>query len=481
MILVLNRLRQLNGNNWIVFIFLIALVSGLSSCGAGKTDTPPPEIVTPEGVKVFNPKTGKYEYKTEVVGKVDTIEWRDGSNSGNEPIESDPSQYLEEEETTTGTNTTVFDTYNVAIMIPFNTHKTNTLEGGIHGSSMSAISYYEGVKMALEKLDKEGLNLKIDVFDSKRSDSEVRALLTKSELQDAHMIIGPYSSKPLKEVAAFAKERNKILISPVNTSSSIISKSPNYIQVNPSLQTHCHSITEHAMENYEESQIVLVCRNKDVEVKRLAYFQEAKKRITGDKDVTPFREFKIDATIADEYGEIDLLPYIREDETTVFIVPSYSNEGFVSNLLRQMMSSKGQGEIVVYGMPRWQEYTKVSYDYYERLNVHISNSNFVNRDNHDVKAFYARYFEKYGGLPDDNVFKGYDATLYFGRQLKRHGTKMAEKIDSEFSQQLSTKFEFQKNGDKEAAANEDFSKINFIENKYVNILMFKDFHFQKAK
>ena len=489
MILAPNHPQLLNGNKFLNFSFIIfcllPAIILLSSCGAGKTKTPASEIITAEGRKVLNPETGKYEFPTEVTGKVDTVKWTDASPSVSDPIESDPSQYLEEESTTTTetennpNGTGVFSTYNVSIMIPFNSHKVNELEGGIHSSSMSALHFYEGAKMALDELNREGLNFNVSVMDTKRSETEVDNLLQRSTLINSHLIIGPYSKKPLLKVAEFAKKNKKPLISPVNTSNSISTENPYYVQVNPSLQSHCSAITAHALERYGADQIVLVCRNKPAEVKRLEYFQNANKEIAGSSATPKLKEFVIDAVLAEAYGELDLLPLIKEDKTTVFIIPSYSNETFISNFMRQLAISKGPNKVVVYGMPRWMEYDRISYDYYERLNVHVSSANFVDKNDFKIKEFYRKFYERYGALPTDNAFQGYDAVMYFGKQLNKHGMNFVNEIDSEVEEHLSTKYEFERNVSAADAANEKFDNVNYVENKFVNILRFKDYQFQK--
>ena len=84
-------------NSVLLFLSFFVIVTLSTSCGGGRTNTPAPEIVTPEGTKVYNPKSGRYEFPTEVTGKMDTVEWTDAGSSANDPIESDPSQYLEKD------------------------------------------------------------------------------------------------------------------------------------------------------------------------------------------------------------------------------------------------------------------------------------------------------------------------------------------------------------------------------------------------
>ncbi len=480
-----NHQQQLSGNKKSIFSFYtifsvaaIFVIVLLASCGGGRTKTPTGEIVTPQGTKVYNPNTGKYEFETDVSGKVDTVQWSDADSSVNDPIESDPSQYMGDEETPIETNETsnegsTFGTYNVAMMMPFNAHKTNTLEGGIHKNSKSALAFYEGAKLAFDKLSAEGVNLSVTVMDTKRSESETLGLLSRTELMNAHMIIGPYGTKPLTQVAEFAKREKKILISPTNTSKYITKEDPNYVQANPSLQSHCEAIMRHALKYNEETEIVLVCRDKDVEKVRLEFFQNEKMKIKGEGRLT---EYIIDAETAQQYGEMDLLPYFKEGKTTVFIVPSYSNEKFISNFMRQVAISKGPNEAVIYGMPRWMEYKTVSFDYFENLNLHLSVANFADKNESEIKDFRRMFFEKYGTLPTDNAYKGYDLALFFGRQIHKHGTGFPMQLDLEDNSYLSTKFDFQNNIPLDA--DDRLDKINYIENKYVNIIKFENYQFQ---
>jgi hypothetical protein len=192
------------------------------------------------------------------------------------------------------------------------------------------------------------------------------------------------------------------------------------------------------------------------------------------------KEYRIDPVIAQEFGELDLSQYIQEDRTTVFIVPSYSNETFVSNLMRQVEIAKVKNDVVMYGMPRWMEFERISFDYFENLQLHVSTANFIDKEDIKTKEFITKFYEKYGALPREEAFRGYDITLYSGRQLMKHGMYFKDVIDREDQQMLSTKYEFERFITPEDAANERFDKINYIENKFVNILKFEDFHFQKV-
>jgi len=368
-------------------------------------------------------------------------------------------------------------------MMPFQTDKTNTLEGGISESSLPAIQFYEGAKIALDELSNEGVSLSVSIMDTKRSETNTDYLLERGDVQNAHLIIGPYSKKPLMKVAEFAKKNKKILVSPTNTSSTVTSNNPYYIQANPSLQSHCEAIMEHALKNHEPEEIVLVVRNKSAETSRLKYFQDANKVFQGNAYAPKLKEFIIDAASAGQFEEIDLTPYMENKQKVVYIIPSYSNENFISSFLRQVAVAKGYVpgiEVVVYGMPRWMTYERVSYDYFENLKVHLSNANYADRDEFDTKEFRRQFYERYATLPTEKAFAGYDMVKYFGLQLKKNGLKLKDKIELEPYDGLSTKYSFEKNVSAESVSNENLSKVNYIENKHVNILKFENYTFKVA-
>ena len=278
-----------------------------------------------------------------------------------------------------------------------------------------------------------------------------------------------------------AKQNRTPLISPLSPSSNVASDNPYFIQVSPYLNSHCQAITKHARQRYAADKIVLVVRNKKAEISRLKYFQESNQAFEGTEDTKRLMEFIVTDESAD-FNEMDVAPYLKDGDTTVFIVPSWSNESFIYSLLRKIQVAKVEqgieNEVVVYGMPQWMGYERISYDYYEQLNVHISNASFADPSSEKVKKFKKDFYSKYGAVPELEAFIGYDVMLYFGRMMAKHGTYFQDRLDIEEAAYLQTKFDIVREVPMSAVLEEDYSKTNLFENKYVNILKFKDYYFQ---
>ncbi len=475
-----NLLQRSNGNSYVLFL-LIACWS-VSACNAfkkvprdgGKDNEELEEI---QGAKVYNPKTGRWEYPTEVTQNMDTVQWRRPADDVASPITSDSDLPDTSGEVPPSSKK---ESYNIAVMLPFMTENFNDLSTRINRKSDLAIQFYGGMKMAFDQLSSRGVKLKISVHDTQASEHTTKSLLLQQSLQEADLIVGPVAKDNIKLVADFAKTNKKPMVSPLSPSINVTEENPWYLQVSPSLEAHCKAITRHALQHHQPSQIVLVCRDKKAETSRLKYFQEANYEEAGSTNTSRLKEFIVTSQSAD-YGEMDVKPYIQEGRTTVFIVPSWSNESFVYSLLRNISIAKGNNKVVVYGMPQWMKYEQISYDYYENLHLHVSSDSYIDSNDEDIKNFRRNFYYRYGTVPTDYAYEGFGVMQYFGDHLYRGGTQFQQQIDQNDDHLLHTRYRFDPvvipTGD-----SEDYdTAIDRYENRYVNILQFKDYYFQMAE
>ncbi len=511
MILVPNLRQPLNGNNWLLLVSAMLL---FQSCELFKPLQPvekPDKSAKPkedktldevQGRKVYDPESGTYVViETAPVEKMDTIRWKDVLVDPKQIIRSSQEAYLVEEkakqaevlqsgEIAPGVKTELLSSYNVSVVLPFLSDRFSTTTNALPPNADWALNFYGGVKMALEDLGSEGLNLNLSVIDGKEtSDATAQQVIrSNQDLQKAHLVIGPYRRETAVFLADFAQRYNsdsdprndKIIFSPYSTATDITLNNPGYIQVNPSLQTHCEAITRHVRQRYRPEQVVLVCRDKEQEVKRLKYFQEENARLSGGFNVQPFREFVVPENA--DINNADLLSLIRFSDTTVFILPTWSNETFVYSFLRRLdLARRANTTIMVYGMPQWMSYEIIDYDYYERLNVHVSSNTFLDPLSTEVQFFKRRFFDRYGAVPKDEAYLGYDVMLYCGRMLKKYGTKFQYALEQERAQMLHTQFDFERVVIPTTTGADRFQPIQRFENKYVNILRFQDYHFKLAE
>ncbi len=448
----------------------------LPSSGGTTTSTPKP-----------NPIPEDKKKPTDVTTPVDTVVWKDNPmdkyppiTSGNPSTTSTPSRPTPAENPTnndnsdTNNNVESGQTYKVAVVLPFLTDKLAG-DGTYSEKSKPTLDFYAGAKMAFEQLEKEGISLKINVFDTKASEAETQDIFSKRDVRKADLIIGPVRTANLRIAAPIAKENRVPLIAPLNPSDDITTDNPYYVQVTPSLKSHCDAIMTHARKKYRPEQIVLVCRNKPAETERLKYFQSMNATINGAAG-NKIQELVI-SDESPELSKLDLAPYIKGTQPMAFIIPSWSSEAFIHGFLRKLGALR-RNNIAVYGMPQWMEYENIELDLLDRGNIYVSSASFQNPNSPELTDFKRSFFQKYGKAPETEAISGYDVMTYFGRLLNKRGANFLNVLEQEKAQMLGTTFDFQRVFPSPTSGGDATLGFDRYENKFIHILRFKDSTFQ---
>lgn len=441
-------------------IFLSILSLSLSACDALKpAQNGDVKTKKPTDYTVQNPpKTTQ--------SKVDTVYWRTDPTVPppitNTTVPSKPTDVVPPLDNNTNntnsnnsTTTTTKGRVEMALLLPFFSDNFVETASSTPSKSQFALDYYAGVKLALDTLSTLSLNLNVSVIDSK---SSFNSLISRYEVSRADVLMGPIEKENVLAAMNYATQNGKTFISPYFPSSDLTSSNPNFVQVKPSLKTHCENIVRHVRSQSGDKNVVLV--GLTGEVSRFEYFQEATKLYGGSR----IDEYKIE-----DETNYNIEPYIEATGTTVFIVPSW-NENFVAGFLRKLAASPRKNQVMVYGMPQWMDFPKTVQNSFESLRVRVSSSTFIDANSPEVKQFKARFQSKYGKQPNSDAFLGYDVMLYFGKMMMNYGSKFTFGLDREAASVLHTQFAFAPIY--RPQIDDTGNNIAKYENKYVNILKY---------
>lgn len=456
MISVLNRLQLLSGNRIIAILVLAFL---LSSCGG-----------TDKAVRNTSKTRSTRTTDTKVTGikkkkKVKEVEWTEVKDDKKPPITNPPAFTLlkpgiEKE-----------DVYDITYFIPF--------DAGNYMNSASKsdrfIQYYSGMLVATNILEKEGVRLNINVVDEKKRKFET---IIRDEVNgDTDAIVGPYSRKALKVAAQYSKSRQIPLVSPWQASSKITSNNPYYVQLRPDLDEHYYSIFEDIKKNFDEEEIYIAGREVNVnDGKRIKKLQRMAKDVWGDSDENILIEAMLNQDSID-IGETAFDSIFVEDKPIVVIIPNWSfeDEGFIYGCLRRLSVEKGLSEVIVYGMPIMMESEKINFDYYSSLNMRVARSKFVDERDYDVARFKRDFVNKYGALPSDDAYEGYDNLMFIGRNLNAYGKHFQYYMNEDQGYYLQAGYKVEPST--KNSPDDGPKEVNYFVNKNVDIIEFKENRF----
>lgn len=384
--------------------------------------------------------------------------------------------------------------YKVVILMPFMSKgfvPAPTKE--IPVRSIKAIEFYEGALLALDSLKSEGVNLFVEVFDSQRDTTVVKDLLTKRSFQEADLIIGPIITPNVRLVAEFAKTNEKTFISPFNSRGDITKDNPYYVQINPSFGVHSKTIIEHI--HQIESEVMRTPMEKNMLILgmeydsvRVAALQESYANYKNDINATLPTLIRNSPTIDIE----DIKPSLQKDKLNIIVMPTYRDEGFVYNCLREIQKlvdkveqEKGY-QIVLVGMDRWKYYTRINFEYFESMNLHLTSQYFTDLDEEIVQKFKSSYKALYGIGSREFSFIGFDVMLYAGRMLQKYGVNFPAHLWKETTKYRHTTFDIAPRYEVVAPIDgSDMPKgatiLNGYQNQYLHFLEFNDYRLQPIK
>lgn len=440
--------QLLSGNN---FYFALIFLFGIVGCTASKTviQRPDPQ----DKVVIEKPK----EIETP---KIDTVEWTEISEEDAPPIIN---------ETPSAPGLDKRGTYNISVLMPLDANKLSQNAGPNKDlDNNKFVNFYAGAMLAFEQLDQEGVNLNVNIYDSKSEN--IDDLLDSYEMRNSDVIVGPRDTEVLKKVSSFGKEREITVVSPWKSSSKITSENPYYIQLIPGLYDHYYKIAEHAAENFESHNVILIGR-EGADQRRFKYFQQE----------APFKEYMVneDSLMVGE-SAFDSL-FVETPETQALILPNYSSkdERFIYNCLRRINIEKGLKQVVVYGMPIMKDSDRTTYNFYSSLNMHICLSKFVDTSEEEVVNFERAYYNRYAALPTTDAFEGFDVMMYIGKSLDEYGANFQFHIEENENDYLQTSYNLERIFKSEDMDKDNFENINYYGNKHLDIIAFKQNAFRR--
>ena len=114
--------------------------------------------------------------------------------------------------------------YNVGLFFPFQYQSDSV--GVLRMMNDWPLRFLQGMRLGLEKLESEGIQVNLLTFDTKTTALATRNILDDPRLKSLDLIIGPAYPGPLAEVAKFAKANKINFVNPLSSNSEILVDNP---------------------------------------------------------------------------------------------------------------------------------------------------------------------------------------------------------------------------------------------------------------
>ena len=342
----------------------------------------------------------------------------------------------------------------ISILLPFN------ITAGEYKMPDVIADYYEGILLGLDSLKHMGLDVVVNVYDTKDDSATVKRITWKEELAKSDVIIGPTFKKGHAQLLQYVKPRNIALISPFSNANMWTDSNHCALYCTPDEKSEAAVLAKTIKEKYPKANILLVNDDTKEDKDFLWRFKLAAKELglSGWKDIT----YK---------AEWDITPHLKTGDSAVnVIVAPTNNVRIAMQLLTQLKNPENNN--ILFVKDSWLNFDNINYQTYQlwqQNNLHVLTHFFVDDTDQGVINFKHKYKQKYGAMPGNFAFRGFDHIMSVGQAYyKGEALTLAESIDSLEYKGLHNNFKFRFNG-------------KAMENQAVNVIRFVDYRFIKVK
>ncbi len=329
----------------------------------------------------------------------------------------------------------------IAIMLPFKLNRVNVDSVADAKAQIkkdpflnTSLDFYSGVVVALDSLKKIGVNLKVDVYDTKNMVSEVSTILNENNFDEVHAVIGPLMSGTFEKVSSQLQSRNIPLISP---NLKDLKLSDHVFQTMPSEDLLKDEIVNYVKKDSSISQIIIIADQSRVKVSNdlKTHFPTAS-QIYSRKDKEQKDAFYIYDT--------DIISKLKPGKNMVFL--ETSNPGFVSNVTSKLNSLISKDRKIILATTEMGS----AFEDDEVSNYHLSNLQLTfptiaktyNED--DNNSFANNYVKRFGVTPNKIAVRGFDLTMDVVLRLVNYDTLYESVNQAPLTEYVENKFAYKK-------------------------------------
>lgn len=311
------------------------------------------------------------------------------------------------------------ESYNVAVLFPF---MVEELSSERKVTNQFVLDTYEGIKLAVEKLNNDGKTINLYAYDTKKDSATTAGILSRPEIRQMDLIVGPLYPASSKLVSAYTYQHKINMVNPLSYNSEVIGGNPMSFLFKPTLETQARTAALYASETYKENPSTIILYGTSAKDSILAYTYKKVAEENG-LEISYMKKSESDRAA-------QLLNFLTETETNEFgvevpiVTPGHvfitmTDELVVANAI-SAIEIRGD-KLPVITLEDWLDLRFVSYEQLERLQIKFIAPNYINYEKEAVDHFKDNYIKATKNFPSEFAYSGYDMMLFFGDMLHAHG------------------------------------------------------------
>ena len=313
----------------------------------------------------------------------------------------------------------------VSLMMPLNLSQMDKIStskfdveqrGKISYKSLEFIQFYEGLLLGLERLERMGYNVTLNVVDVEgTSDEAVEQAFRSHNVAQSDLLIAMLTRQPFEKAAALAKEAQLFIVNPVADRAEIVVNNPYVFKCQPSVEAMARTVVRVIHRTLSGMPVFVVHSGAKAE-------QSAITALTAEMD----RYSDMNYTLVDWAKSSQLTTLLKGSGQSV-VVSLYQqdkskNRIYSSQLLNKLSAFKSRTPYLVTFDDWAAMYNDIDFSQLQNLNYHTFYADW-DMANPQHKAFVDLFRERFRTEPT-STYAGManDIILYFVCGIQQKGT-----------------------------------------------------------
>ncbi len=330
-----------------------------------------------------------------------------------------------------------------------------------YGNSENFLQFYEGVLIAIDSMQKAGMKVILNVYDTKEDPGSTRRIINTETFQTTDLIIGPVYENVQKEVAQFAALNHIPLISPFTPKSGLINSNPLFYQVNPTREYLAEATVEMIAANYSNTNFIVVRTSAYEGSPEWQMVESMRKKLSnsGARNKGHFTVYDFRKDRASGLSKI-LLP----DKENVVFIPT-SDEGELSVAISNINNLARDYPITLVGAGNYQQkYPSIDVAHFHNLNFKYINPYWVDYNNGQTISYFEKFISNFGTEPNSYGVQGFDVAWYFLNAIRFYGKDFENCLPYMNTKLLQGNYYFKRVSSSGGFMNEGVSEISYNRN-----------------
>jgi LysM repeat protein len=287
--------------------------------------------------------------------------------------------------------------------------------------SENFIQFYEGVLLAVDSMQKAGMRIRLNVYDTERSPESIRKYIYDTGFLKTDLIIGPVYPSIQKEIATIALKNRIPFVSPLSSNSALLQSNQYYYQVNPTRDFLADKTADLIAEEYFNSNFIVFRTGADADGQIEKVIGRVREKLFnsgywGRPDGFTFNIYDFERE--GPFGFSRILTYEKEN---VIFVPT-NNEGDLSIALSNIDNLSDEYPITLIGFNWYQKFNSINIEHFHNLQLKFIAPYWIDYEDTATVRFIKKFKDHYYTEPDNFGIQGYDVAFYFLNAIKRYGT-----------------------------------------------------------